>query len=84
MSSQLNYLVQTRHNLLLLYLHPTTRGIMKVEIVESDNKSELDDLINACIQDRDVFDIKLTATALPQEKIQYTALIMLKRIIWSY
>lgn len=52
--------------------------MMKVEIVESDNKSELDDLINACIQDRDVFDIKLTVTALPQGKTQYTALIILK------
>ena len=52
--------------------------MMKVEIVESDNKSELDDLINACIQDRDVFDIKITVTALPQGNIQYTALIMLR------
>ena len=52
--------------------------MMKVEIVESDNKSELDDLINACIQDRDVFDIKLAITPLHEEKIQYTALIMLR------
>ena len=52
--------------------------MMKVEIVESDNKSELDDLINTCIQDRDVFDIKLTVTVLPQGRVQYTALIMLR------
>ena len=51
--------------------------MIKVEIVESDNKSELDRLINACIQDRDVFDIKL-ATVLHQGKIQYTALIILR------
>ena len=51
---------------------------MKVEIVESDNKSELDDLVNACIQDRDVVDIKLAVTMSPQGKIQYTALIMLR------
>jgi len=52
--------------------------MMKVEIVESDNKSELDDLINTCIQDRDVFDIKLTTSVLHEGKIQYTALIMLR------
>ena len=51
---------------------------MKVEIVESENKSELDNLINACIQDRDVSDIKLTTTALNEVKIRYTALILLR------
>ena len=51
---------------------------MKVEIVESDNKSELDSLINACIQDRDVYDIKLTTTAMHEGNIQYTALILLR------
>ncbi len=51
---------------------------MKVEIIESDNKSKLDDLINACMHDRDVFDIKLIVTVLPQGKIQYTSLITLK------
>lgn len=50
---------------------------MKVEIVESDSKSEIDSLINECIQDRDVFDIKLT-TVLHEEKILYTALILLR------
>ena len=52
--------------------------MMKVEIVESDSKPELDDLINACIQDRDVFDIKLSTSVLHGGKIQYTALIMLR------
>ncbi|MDH3278354.1 MAG: hypothetical protein OEM21_09690 [Nitrosopumilus sp.] len=51
---------------------------MKVEIVQSESKSELDNLINSCIQDRDVEDIKLSATLLADNKIQYTALIMLK------
>ena len=51
---------------------------MKVEIVESDNKSELDNLINECIQDRDIFDIKLATTVLHEGKIQYTALILLR------
>jgi len=51
---------------------------MKVEIVESDNKSELDSLINACIQDRDVLDVKLNVIVLPEGKTQYTALIMLR------
>ena len=52
--------------------------MMKVEIVESESKSELDDLINACIQDRYVFDIKLTTSVLHEGKIQHTALIMLR------
>ena len=51
---------------------------MKVEIVESNSKTELDILINACIQDRDVFDIKLNTTVLQQGTIQYTALIILR------
>ena len=50
---------------------------MKAEIVESENKSELDNLINACIQDRNVFDIKLTTTALNEGKMLYTALVLL-------
>ena len=51
---------------------------MKVEIVESENKSELDSLINACIQDRDVYDIKLTTTLVHEAKIRYTAMILLR------
>ena len=50
---------------------------MKVEIVQADNIGELDRLINSCIQDRKIHDIKLTTTALSENKIQYTALIML-------
>ncbi len=51
---------------------------MKVEIVQSESKAELDSLINSCIQDRDVKDIKLTTVLLSDNKVQYTALIMLK------
>ena len=51
---------------------------MKVEIVESNSKSELDSLINSCIQDRDVQDIKLTTSVLHDGKIRYTAMIMLR------
>ena len=52
--------------------------LMKVEIVEADNKSELDTLINSCIQDRDVFDIKLTTSILHEGTILYTAMILLR------
>ncbi|MDH3311867.1 MAG: hypothetical protein OEM28_01815 [Nitrosopumilus sp.] len=51
---------------------------IKVEIVQSETKSELDSLINSCIQDREVEDIKLIAVVLSVNKVQYTALIMLK------
>lgn len=51
---------------------------MKVELIQADNKDELDNLINACIQDRNVEDIKLTSVLLSDNKVQYTALIMLK------
>jgi len=50
---------------------------MRVEIVQSENVSELDKLINACIQDRKVDDIKFSTIKLEDEKIQYIALIML-------
>ena len=50
---------------------------MKVEIVQSENISELDKLINECIQVRKVHDIKLSAIPLEDNKVQYTALIML-------
>ena len=52
--------------------------MVKAEIVESDNKSELDSLINACIQDRNVYDIKLATTVMHEGKIRYTALILLR------
>ena len=50
---------------------------MKVEIVQSENVSELDKLINECIKVRKVEDIKLSVIELGDGKIQYTALIML-------
>lgn len=50
---------------------------MKVEIIQSQDKSELDNLINACVQDRDVRDIKLTTAVLSNNVVQHTALIML-------
>lgn len=50
---------------------------MKVEIVQSDNVAELDKLINACIQDRKVDDIKLSSLLVENNKVQYTALIMI-------
>ena len=49
---------------------------MKVEIVQTENIGELDNLINACIQDRRVHDIKLN-TILSENNIKYTALIIL-------
>jgi orotidine-5'-phosphate decarboxylase len=50
---------------------------MKVEIVEVETISELDRLINSVIEDRKVSDIKLTTTVLSENKIKYTAMIML-------
>ena len=50
---------------------------MKVEIVQAETISELDRLVNSVIQDRRVTDIKLTTTVLSEDKIRYTALIML-------
>ena len=51
---------------------------MKVEIVQADNIAELDKLINACIQKREVSDIKLTTTQMEDGEILYTALILLE------
>ena len=50
---------------------------MKVEIIQSEDRSEFDNLINACVQDRKVRDIKLATVVLSNNTIQYTALIML-------
>ncbi|AJM92888.1 MULTISPECIES: hypothetical protein [Nitrosopumilus] len=50
---------------------------MKVEIVQSESVSELDEMINECIQSRKVEDIKLSTTMLDNGKVQYVALIML-------
>ena len=52
---------------------------MKVEIIQSSDKSELDNLINTCIQDRDVHDIKLTSLILSNGQVEYTALIMMRQ-----
>lgn len=51
---------------------------MKVEIVQSDNIAELDKLINACIQNRKVEDIKISTSVIDEQKVLYTALIMLQ------
>ncbi|MHA7734139.1 hypothetical protein [Nitrosopumilus sp. S6] len=50
---------------------------MKVEIIQSESVSELDRLINDCIQRREIVDIKLSSTMLDEEKILYTSLIMI-------
>lgn len=51
---------------------------MKVEIVQADNIAELDKLINACIQNRKVNDIKIISTAISEDKVLYTGLVMLE------
>lgn len=50
---------------------------MKVEIVQAENIAELDKLINACIHNRKVNDIKIISTMVGEDKILYTGLIML-------
>lgn len=50
---------------------------MKVEIVQSDSISELDKLINACIQDRKVEDIKILSTVINEDKVLYTGLVLM-------
>ncbi len=50
---------------------------MKVEIIQTEDIAELDRLINTCIQDRAVSDIKLISDVLTNGKVKYTALIML-------
>lgn len=50
---------------------------MKVEIVQTENIGELDNLINACIKDRRIQDIKLNTSVLSENTIKYTALIIL-------
>jgi hypothetical protein len=52
---------------------------MKVEIVQAETISELDRLINSVIQNRKVSDIKLSTTVLSEDKILYTALIILEK-----
>jgi len=50
---------------------------MKVEIVQSENIAELDKLINACIHNRKVSDIKIITTLIDDDRVLYTGLIML-------
>lgn len=50
---------------------------MKIEIVESQNIAELDRLVNTCIQERKVKDIKFATSILKDNTIKYTALIMM-------
>lgn len=49
---------------------------MHVETVQTEELSQLDKLVNEIIEQRKVVDIKLTTTVF-QEKIQYTALVIL-------
>lgn len=49
---------------------------MKIETVQTEELSQLDKLINEVIEQRKVIDIKLSTTVF-QEKIFYTALVML-------
>ena len=50
---------------------------MKVEIVEAQTISELDKLINSCVESRTVSDIKLSTTLMHDNSIKYTALIIM-------
>ncbi|MDH3313863.1 MAG: hypothetical protein OEM28_12080 [Nitrosopumilus sp.] len=50
---------------------------MQVETVQTEELSQLDKMINEIIEQRKVFDIKLTVTGF-QEKLLYTALVMLE------
>ena len=50
---------------------------MKVEIVQAESISELDGLINNCIEERIVFDIKIISHVLQNNSICYTAMMML-------
>ena len=49
---------------------------MKVETVQTEELSQLDKLVNEIIEQRKIVDIKLN-TVVFQEKILYTALIMI-------
>jgi len=50
---------------------------MRIETIQTEDLVQLDKLVNEIIEKRDIADIKL-ATTIFQEKIVYTALIMLK------
>lgn len=47
-------------------------------VVQSESVSELDSLINNCIQKRKIHDIKLSTVVLPDGKIIYTSIIILE------
>ena len=49
---------------------------MQVETVQTEELSQLDKLVNEIIEQRKVIDIRLT-TVVFQEKIRYTALVLL-------
>jgi len=49
---------------------------MKIETIQTEEISQLDKLINEVVEQRRIIDIKLTTTVF-QEKILYTALVML-------
>ena len=49
---------------------------MKIETVQTDDLTHLDKLVNEIIEQRKVIDVKISTTVF-QEKILYTALVML-------
>ncbi|WP_179371225.1 hypothetical protein [Nitrosopumilus ureiphilus] len=49
---------------------------MQIETVQTEELAQLDKLVNEIIERRNVVDIKLTTTVF-QEKILYTALVLL-------
>lgn len=49
---------------------------MHIETIQTEELSELDKLVNEVIEQRKIFDIKLTTTVF-QEKILYTSLIII-------
>lgn len=49
---------------------------MQIETVQTEELAQLDKLVNEIIEQRNVVDIKLTTTVF-QEKILYTALVLL-------
>ena len=50
---------------------------MKVEVVQTEELSQLDKLVNEVIEQRKIVDVKLTTTVF-QEKILYTVLVLLE------
>ena len=50
---------------------------MRAEVVQTDDVSQLDKLVNEVIEQRKVVDLKLTTNVF-QEKFLYTALILME------